>query len=253
MSYKYIKYCDVDFLDAYKANFAKYLNSYKEKDKESILKIFNSKYIKTSNLKFKYKPLKTRVNSDNPERDNIKIIYETFNMLTPAEATQEKFWTAMYNIYYLDHLFDYIDKYKNSNNLDSKIKSSIVFTHSKKRSLIVHNLSRLWWLGYYLYDKDNKDNPYHLLDFYTNSSDIIGKSTIFFSSNIASNKNIRLGILEGIKELTEEKIIENKRKYYTEISKYFNLIGGLIILDFFSREEIKNETKKHLKEFVKNN
>src|SRR5699024_3111890 len=123
-----------------------------------------------------------------------------------------------------EHLFDYINTNKDKKNFENSLKGSVVFTHGNNRSLIVQNLARMWWLGYYLYDEDNNKNPYELLDFYTDSGDIVGRSNVFFSSNLTSNKNLRHGIIDGIKELVELGIIEHQRKYYTNINKYFNII-----------------------------
>lgn len=245
----YIKYCTDEFLNEFKANFDKYIDLYRNKDKVELDKLFNEKNVKEGNLQFEYISLKTKKNSENPERENIRIVYESLKELTPVQAVQEKLWVAMYNTYYQDHLFDYIDSIKESKNFEDRLKSSIVYTWGINRSKIVQNLARMWWLGYHLYDEENKQDPYELLNFYTNTTDIVGKSTVFFSSNLTNNKNLTLGILEGIRELVDEGIIDNKREYYTQINKYFNLIGGVRILDFMSREEAKNETIKYLLEY----
>lgn len=242
----YIKYCTDEFLEEFKANFEAYIPMYINNDIEKISEVFNSQNIKEGNFQFEYKEIKTSKTSSNPERDNIRNVYETLKDLTPVQASQEKLWVPMYNTYYIHHLFDYININKDKKNFESGLKGSVIFTQGNNRSLIVQNLSRMWWLGYYLYDEDNKKNPYELLDFYTDSGDIVGKSTVFFGSNLTSNKNLRHGILDGIKELVELNIIKNERKYYTNINKYFNIVGGIKILDFMSREKIKNETMEYI-------
>lgn len=245
----YIKYCSDDFLEIFKTNFDYYIDLYINKDIDGLDSLFNIENIREGNIEIDYTPLKTTNECVNPEKENIKIIYDTLKQLTPVQASQEKLWVAMYNTYYREHLFDYIDQNINHKNFDTKLKSSIIFTSSQSRSLIVQNIARMWWLGYYLYDEENKKNPYSLLDFYTDSTDIIGRSTIFFSSNFVNNINLRLGIVEGIKELVECKIIKQEREYYKEITKYFNLIGGVRILDFMTREEVKLETIDFILEY----
>ena len=148
----------------------------------------------------------------------------------------------MYNLYYWEDIMEYININKDRKTFKNGFKSSMVFTQGNKRSLIVQNLSSLWWLGYYLYDDSNIDNPYELLDFYTDTKDIVGKSTVFFSSNLTNNKNLTFGIIEGIKYLADLDVIENKRYYYVEVNKYFNIVGGVRLLDFMSRNEVKKET-----------
>lgn len=247
-----IKYCTDEFLEEFKTNFERYIPMYTKNDREKISEVFNSENIKEGSVEFEYKDIKTSKNSSNPERDNIKNVYESLKDLNPVQASQEKLWVAMYNTYYIEHLFDYINTNKDKKNFENSLKGSVVFTHGNNRSLIVQNLARMWWLGYYLYDEDNNKNPYELLDFYTDSGDIVGRSNVFFSSNLTSNKNLRHGIIDGIKELVELGIIEHQRKYYTNINKYFNIIGGVKILDFMSREKVKNETMEYIVGFSEN-
>lgn len=246
----YIKYCTDGFLMEFKVNFDRYIPLYKNKDKEKLDRLFSIRNVKEGNLDFEYIPLKASKDSENPEKYNIKIVYESLKQLTPAQAVQEKLWVAMYNTYYQDHLFDYIDSIKKGKNFEKRLKSSIVYTWGVNRSKIVQNVARMWWLGYYLYDEENKKDPYALLDFYTSTTDIVGKSTVFFSSNFTNNKDLTLGILEGLKELVDQGIIYNKREYYNQINKYFNLIGGVRLLDFMSRAEAKDETIKYLLEYT---
>lgn len=245
----YINYCSDDFLEVFKTNFDYYIDLYINKDKDGLNSLFNTEHIREGNIKFNYIPLKTSKDCANPEKENIKTVYNSLIQLTPVQASQEKLWVSMYNTYYIDYIFDYVDQNSNHKNFERKLKSSIIFTASQARSLIVQNLARMWWIGYYLYDKENSNNPYNLLDFYTDSTDIIGRSTIFFSSNFSNNINLRLGIIEGIKELVECKIIEQKREYYKVITKYFNLIGGVRILDFMTREEVKSETIDYILDY----
>ena len=246
----YIKYCTDGFLTEFKVNFDKYILLYKNKDKEGLDRLFGTSNVKEGNLNFKYTPLKTSKNSENPEKYNIKIVYESLKELTPVQAVQEKLWVAMYNTYYQDHLFDYIDTIKEGKNFEKRLKGSIVYTWGANRSKIVQNVARMWWLGYYLYDEENKKDPYELLNFYTDTMDIVGKSTVFFSSNLTNNKNLTLGILEGLRELVDHGTIDNKREYYNQINKYFNLIGGVKLLDFMSRSEAKDETIRYLLEYT---
>lgn len=245
-----IKYCTDDFLEEYRTNFDRYFELYEKKDKEGLDAIFNNpENIKESDLEFEYKPLVLASESENPERDNIKIVFNSLKDLEIKHAMQEKLWVAMYNTYYQDHIFDYIDQTKHYKLFYSKLRGSLIFYRGRKRSQIIHNLSRFWWLGYYLYDEENKENPYWLLDFYTSTGDIIGRSTMFFSSSLTNNKDLRLGIVEGIKELTEAREIVFDRYHYINTNRYLNLIGSVKILDLMSREEAKKLTK----EYIRNN
>lgn len=239
---KPVVYFTDNFLIQYKTRLNDLSDLYLGGNKEKINQIFEeSEQFKDTGVKFKYKKLLTKENcnlgDEERTRENIKTIYSSLKHLTPTQAKDERLWAAMYNKYYLDSLLEYADNKKLSDKFLQNLKSEIFFTHGIKRSLIVQGISKLWWLGYYLYD-DKHDNPYHLIDFFT-ESDITGKSTAYFSSSIVSNKNISFGIIEGIKSSVSFGYITNKRIYYTEILKYLNIKGAIIVLDIYTREEIK--------------
>lgn len=238
-----IKYCEENFLLEFKANFDKYLPIYKNKDNEGLDKLFNSEAVFQGEMDYSKVPLLVKENFESPEatRANIKLLYRSLYHLTPVQASQEKLWVALINTDYRDYLFNYIDHVSGTQNEEQSMRSSIIFTWGKARSLLVHNLARLWWIGYRTYDAENQSNPFELMEFFT-ERDIIGKSTAFFSSSITNNRNISFGIIEAIKELTENNYIENKRMYYVEALKYFNLIGGIKMLDLMTRAQAKDET-----------
>lgn len=238
-----IKYCDENFLEEFKANFDKYLYLYKNKDNEGLDKIFTADNIFEGELDYTNTPLIVDKEFDSPEtvRSNIKILFSSLIDLTPVQASQEKLWVALINTDFREYLFSYLSHVQGTKNEDQSIKSSIVFTWGNARSLLVQNLARLWWIGFRTYDKENQENPFQLMEFFT-ERDIIGKSTAFFSSSITNNRNVSFGIIEAIKELTEKQYIENKRIYYVEALRYFNLLGGTKILDMMTREQAKDET-----------
>lgn len=234
-----IKYVSDEFLDEFKTNFEeKYLSLYESNDREAITDIFTKpeNIIESSKL-FEFKPL--LLESQNPDsvKSNIRIIWDSLKHLEISEAENEKLWIALENTYYLDYHLDQLDLIRGKNRKTS-IKSRTIFTQGRKRSLLINNLSILWWIGYYTYDENNKKNPFFYTDYFIEGT-YRGNAIGYFSSNIVSNRNITLGALEAIKELTEEnKMIEN-RYSYTNTNKILNQIGGVRILDTLSREKVK--------------
>lgn len=244
-----LKYCSEDFLEDYKVNFDRYYEIYRNLDKNQLDNIFNNpKNIIESDIDFDYKPLKIEGGTKVNQGENIKILFKSLKNLPAVMAIQEKLWVAMYNTYYKDHLWTYVNEIKSNERFYSKLRGSVSFYRGHKRALIIHNLSSMWWIGYNLYDEANKNNPYWLLDFYVEDGkdDITGRSIMFLSSNITNNKEIRLGIVEGIKELTEEGLIKYNRYNYIDTNKYLNMLGSVQILDLFTRDEIKSLTKNFL-------
>lgn len=231
----------------FKTNFDNYLELYKELNVDEINQELVSKgFINKTDLLFKFEPLLHEGNSDLPNNEmfllNIKNIYGNLSNINLYQALNEGFWCSMYHTYYADHLTNYITSNYNKKSINENIKSSVLFMHGTKRSLIVNNLSRYWWLGYYLIDEANKENPYHILEFYTSTGDITGKSMITFSSNLLNNKEVLFGVLLGIKKSIELGYIKNSRSHYVEIIKELNITSATTILDLYTRDEIIRKT-----------
>lgn len=228
-----IKYVSDKFLDDFKTNFEhKYEDFYRNEDIKSIKNIFNdSRNVVESSTKFKYEELKNEDKNENFAIENIKRIWRSLGHISIEEAENEKMWVALENTYYLNYHMNQLKKY-------GSIKGATVFTQGRKRSLFMNNIAMLWWLAYYTIDKENPNNQFHLTEFIVRKpyrGDIIA----LFSSNITANKNIILGMLDGIKELSDKKIIEVNRYAYTNSNKILNQICGVKILDMLSRNEIK--------------
>lgn len=240
------KTCDENFLEEIKRNFdTKYIDLYRNFDKKGIQKLFDNELVYDIEHEFEYLELFDPKSFSDLFINNTKNTYEALKFLTPAQASREEFWFTMINTVYLD----YLKTVSNSKNFNEKIKNSIFYNSSNIRAQVIQRISRYWWLGYKTYDEKNTSNPYWLTEYffeYDGSSKIIS----FFSSNLTNNKDIALGIIEGIKN-RDDKVINNRWTYLT-MNKYFNAMGGVRILDIMTREEIKEETMKHIDYIVEN-
>ena len=235
---KSLVYVSDAFLSKYQSEFnSKFLDLYKNEDITQLKEIFDiedtNKIIKSSTT-FQYQPLIPEKSSADVF-ENVKILYESLKHINPTEAESEKLWVGLSNTYYLDYHVEQLNKASN----DKGIASRAYFTQGSKRALVLNNLPLLWWVGHYTYDDSNNKNPYEATEFLMNHSNR-GDLMIFLSSNITSNKNIVLGILDGLAELMETKKLKINRYAYSNSNKLLNQIGGTKILDILSREEIKN-------------
>lgn len=227
---KPLVYVTDNFLSEYKSIFEiKYLDLYKTKNHtelRNIFKVDDTNTLLTSSKEFHYEELLYEETSSDRLK-NIKSLYGNLEHLTPTEAESEKLWVGLSNTYYLDYHLHMLSKASNDKNIATRSH----FNQGKKRSLILNNLSSLWWLGYYTYDNNNRQNPYHYTEFLLQNSNL-GDQLILLSSNIVSNKNILFGILDGLKELQETKNLKLNRYAYSNSNKILNQIGGTKILDY---------------------
>jgi len=246
-----IKYVTDEFLDKFKTNFnADYLPLYSSANKAKIEELFAiPENIMVSSTLFQYEALKLESENPNAIRENVRILWNSLKHITINEAESEKMWVALENTYYLDYHLDQLSLLPEKDR-DRSIHSRTVFTQGSKRSLAINNLSLIWWIAYYTIDLNNKENPFHLTDFFVNGA-YRGNAMTWFSSNIISNKEIALGILEAIKQLVETRQMLENRYSYTNSNKILNQIGGVRILDTLTRQEVKQIVLDNLLETEK--
>ncbi|AST94263.1 hypothetical protein BC6307_07205 [Sutcliffiella cohnii] len=94
------------------------------------------------------------------------------------------------------------------------------------------------------YDETNETNPYWLTDFFCRK-DFSARAVVFFSSNFTSNRNITKGIIRTLVKL-EESGVAIKRDHFVQANKYLNVVGGAMILDMLTTEEVEEMVGKHL-------
>lgn len=250
---RYIKYVTDEFLKEFKNEFlVKYAHLYKSNDMDKLKAIFSdSNHVIETSIEYKYEPLEVEPKEYDADivRRNIRRVWESLKVLTPVQAEMEKIWVALAHTDYLDYQMGIFnsqianpDKKKRE---ESSLKSRTIFVNGAKRSLAIHNLAILWWLAYYFRDDQNIEAPYHLIDFFV-STPYRGNAVALLSSNIISNKEIALGILEAVKVLIEEEGMVVNRYPYSEAGKILNEVGGVRILDTLTREEVKAILIKNL-------
>jgi hypothetical protein len=253
----YIPFTDDDFLTDLKADFyGSLLGVYKnlgsvEDVKAEITEMFKTPDVRISDIGFVYEPL--ALGTDESEdallaAENIRRVHRSLGLLTPSQAAMEKVWVALLNTHYLDYHLHVIRQLQGREGADQLIYDRTFLKgpiHTEKRRQMMNNLAVLWWIGHYTYDKDNASDPFHLTDFFV-STPYRGNAIAFFSSNIHGNRNITLGILDGIKYLVDNGTITVNRYAYTNSSKIINIIAGVKLVDVMSREDIKRIIIKEL-------
>lgn len=180
------------------------------------------------------------------DKENVKVIYEALKHLTVSQATQERLWSGLAHLQFRDFAFYRLENDLESGN-DTRINTAMFFKNGNKRSLFVHILARLWWVGYMTYDEANSENPYWLTDFFC-EKDFSARSVVFFSSNFTSNPNITKGILKSIIKL-RSRGISIKRDHFVQANKYLNVVGGAMILDMLTTDEVEYMIDKYLAKY----
>lgn len=190
------------------------------------------------------------MDSDHPEGTdarNAQILYTALKDITNSQATDERLWSGLAH----GQLWDYM-QYRlktSSKSLNSEsIKSNFFFNQGTNRSLIVNTLSRLWWVARQIYDEDNTENPFHLMSFFENN--FYSKTFPLFSRNFSNSPKITQALISAIM-LLENRGLKITMNQYRHIIRYVNMLGGIFILDYLSKEELEHKIINHLKSIYK--
>lgn len=239
-----LKFLSDETLMDLRTNYETYKSHYYNKDHEWFEQYFNEEgRVLESRIEFDMPSLDFNKDYAMSDRENVKHIYDALQHLTVSQATQERLWSGLAHIQFRDFSFYRLHEELTNHN-DIRLNTAFFFKNGNKRSLFVHILARLWWVGYMTYDQDNKENPYWLTEFFT-EKDFSARSVVFFSSNFTSNRNITKGILRSLVKL-QKNGVAIKRDHFVQANKYLNVVGGAMILDLLTTEEVEDMIDQHL-------
>lgn len=172
---------------------------------------------------------------------NIKILYSAMKKLTETDATDERIWSGLEHGQFWNYI-SYRWSLDKNTPTEREINSRFFYGQSKRRSLLVNTLSRLWWIGKLTYD-EKRSNPFELTEVLSN--DFATRTLMLFSSNYSSNPMIVRAILAAM--LDAQKSGNNiSRDIFTGITKYLNVLGGTYILDYFDEDVLKRKIVKEI-------
>ncbi|SFC95052.1 DUF6339 family protein [Bacillus sp. UNCCL81] len=244
-----LQFMSEEGLQDLRLNYDLHRKAYHKKNYTWFDEFFNQKgRLIESNIEFEMPKLNFSENFAVSDKENVKLVYRALKNLTISQATQEKLWAGLVHLQFREYAFNRLSNELSEEN-DKRINTALFFKNGTKRSLFVHILARLWWVGYMTYDENNKENPFWLTDFFC-EKDFSARSVVFFSSNFTSNRNITIGILRAIYKLNEQGH-NITRDFFVQANKYLNVIGGAMVLDMLSTEEVEELIMAHLIKVLK--
>ncbi len=223
-----------------KNNVESHLEHYKNDDKEWIQNILPHDPL----IPFKKEFEAFTLDPEAAEVDNAKILYSSMKNLSDSDATDERLWAGLSHGVLGDFMQSHIKKSMEDNSR-SKWNSNLILNryfyndkNGTKRSIYINSLSKLWWIGRLTYDSSREDNPYASLELFRTA--FSHKLVNTFSSNFMANPSIRFALFDTALQLKEQGV-EIKGDTMIPLLKHLNELGGSMVLDLFSREELRNK------------
>ncbi len=171
-----------------------------------------------------------KLNPESTDFINAKRLYEGIKGITESAAFDQRLWLGLT----FDRFYDYMKNRFNVEREANLINRWFMPEKNKKRSLYRQGISMLWWYVYLTYDKERED-PYELTKF------IFDHKDLFINLNYrgySNSKDIRLSILQALKDFESDGGDVNKKSMFSGLYKYLSFLGGAYLLDIFSKEEI---------------
>lgn len=162
---------------------------------------------------------------------NAKRLYEALKHIPESIACDPRLWMGLTfgKFYpYMKYRYNLMSKPKNYQN------KWVFQKGSKKSALFRQGISMLWWYAHITYD-ETRENPYELTEFCFNHKDFL---ISIYSRTYSGSKNVRLALIEALKDYGEAGGKIEKKEIYNGIVKYVSFLGGAYLIDLYSREEM---------------
>jgi hypothetical protein len=237
-------------LDTLKANVSENLSFYQGTDKDWIIdRLGHDPFII-----FK-KPVEAfELDPKGKEIDNSRTLYKAMASLSDSEATDERIWAGLSHSICWDYMRESLI-YEMENNRRIKMDDTLILNryffnmkaNARKRSMYINGLSKLWWAARLCYDHADKTDPFHFLELFETA--FSHKLINTYSSNYMANETIRFSVFEAASHI-KSKGYEIKADTMVPMLKYLNELGGRVVLDIFSREELTGRLIEYVEQNI---
>lgn len=200
----------------------------------------NEDWVFDSKLTFDKVPLDPNISSD---FDNAVSLHNALS-LSRVQAADERLWSYLSLVEYWNYTRQRweldLNKVKEKSQQTRIHERYFVRSTETDRPFLRNALSRLWWAVEVTKDETRED-PYELTKI------VLGNTDIYLNvmeRSFSRNEEVIKGILELLIELGEEVYMPGR--YYRQIVKQVNAMGGVVMLDFMTKEDLKAAIKSDL-------
>lgn len=174
---------------------------------------------------------------------NCKIIYEKLMFLSESQASDERLWAGLAHTTFYEYMkkrwgYGYGKKPNGAEKDAGAIQTRFFYKKSGRTGFYRNTLSKCWWVGHNTYNPNNTKNHFEGLDI-IGSNDFNSKITeFFFNFTLSSNPYVMEAIIEALRTFKEEGRALSVRNHIRPAMSYLNAVGGSVVIDCLSKEEI---------------
>lgn len=175
--------------------------------------------------------------------NNCKIVFSNLRKISESQASDERLWAGLCNKTFYSYCrtrWNYGTKKQKTPDADTNsILSRFFFSGGTRAGFYRNTLAKCWWVGHGTY-QEHSANKFEILDA-LGADDLSTKVTdLFYSNTFASNPVITRGICMGWKMFSDRGIKLATREYFRPAVQYVNALGGGILLDLLTENEIRD-------------
>lgn len=220
-----------------------YINYYREKDNQWIKELFDYDPFEFFMEVSDFKLAAITEKKGEVDLENCKILYSNLLNISASQAGDERLWAGLCNSTFYGYCrlrWGYPTKNQKTPETDtSAIISRFFFAGTKRAPFYRNTLAKYWWIGHATY-QEHESNRFALLDA-LGPDDLSTKiSDLFYSYSFSSNPTIIKGICSAWKIFSDRGIKLSVREYFRPAIQQLNALGGGVLLDVYTDEEIKN-------------
>lgn len=210
-------------------------------DNSWLVDFFGDKPFKLA--KIQYEPFNLSIAATRPfetEGENVRRVYSQLIHLTDSQASDERLWAALC----LGPFYTYA-QYRWGVDTEQKIRDHFFFNFGPRRSIMRNSMSRLWWIGRFTYDETLAD-PFQYSDYLTQHPDFVFH---VLELNLSNNKQLVKVLFKVLLDFDENEVAVNTN-HLGELMKYYNVLGGVHLLDMVPSDLLYQKLTTRLKRII---
>lgn len=177
--------------------------------------------------------------------NNCKILYEKLMFLSESQASDERLWAGLTHTTFYEYMrqrwgYGHGKRPKSTEKEVGAIQTRFFYKNSGRNGFYRNTLSKCWWVGHNTYNPNNASNHFESLDI-IGSNDLNSKiNEFFYNFTFSSNPEVMAAIIEALRIFKEEGKTLSVRNHIRPAMSYLNAVGGSVVIDCLSKEEITN-------------
>lgn len=235
-----IYYMRQEILENLKNNIDSNIENYRKDSNNWIEEKYQSPFLEYRTVVEDFELIFDPKDVGSSDMENVKILHSNLRFLSKTEASDERLWAGLTHSVFWDFMNKRWSTRPVKEKKDILNRYFVAGDSSSKKSLLLNTIARYWWVGELIYDENNREDPYHLIEVFR--GDFTTSVHTFFTSNFTSNFNIVKGVLKPLLDYKEANKGFSRDQFRATI-RNANLIGGSYLLDYLSAEEIESKIR----------